>query len=715
MKRSSKFYLFILLFISINSFSQTKILTLEDAYGKRILSPKTMKQLQWISNSDCFSYVEYNKLIKGNTETEKRDTLIKLADLSDAVKKLGDNDIVAFPMITWQNENSFYFNENNKIYLYDLSTKKVQVIGTLHEDAENTDISDKTLYTAYTVNNNLFVSAKGKEFAVTTDSNINIVNGQSVHRDEFGITKGTFWSPTGNLLAFYRMDQTMVTDYPLVHIDELSNRIAEEEMIKYPMAGMASHHVTVGVYDPLTQKKIFLKTGEPAEQYLTNITWSPDEKYIFIQVLNRAQNHMKLNQYDAATGDIVKTLFEEENEKYMEPLNPLYFLNTKPDQFIYQSQKDGYNHLYLYDISGNLIKQITKGKWVVTDFLGTDAKDTKAFYISTEMNPIEKHIYSVDLKNNKTTKISSAEGVHNAKVSNDGKFVLDNYSSPTVASEYILKSSDGKLLQTLLKNVNPLKDYKMPEMSIFTIKAKDSCDLYCRLIKPTDFDPNKKYPVIVYVYGGPHDQMITDSWLGGAGLFLHYLATKGYVVFTLDNHGSTDRGLAFEQSIFRNIGDIEYEDQMLGVKFLKKLSYVDTTQLGVYGWSYGGFMSVSMILKSPDVFKVAVAGGPVIDWKFYEVMYGERYMDTPEENPLGYDNSNLLNYAKDLKGKLLIIHGAIDPAVVWQNSLSFVKKCVDEGVQLDYFVYPEHEHNIMGKDRVHMNHKIENYFNDYLK
>jgi dipeptidyl-peptidase-4 len=472
MKKMKRFFVLIFLLIAANVFAQTKILTLEDAYGSKALYPKTMKQLQWIVNTNTFSYVEYNKLIKGNVENEKRDTLIKLLELSDAVKKLGDNDIVEFPEINWKSENSFYFKENNKIYLYDLAAKKVQVIAKLNEKSENTDISGKTLYAAYTVKNNLFVSAKGKEYAVTADSNINIVNGKSVHRDEFGITKGTFWSPNGNYLAFYRMDQTMVTDYPIVHIDGVSNRIAEAEMIKYPMAGMTSHHVTVGIFNPLTQKKIFLKTGEPAEQYLTNITWSPDEKYIFIQVLNRGQNHMKLNQYDATTGDFVKTLFEEVNEKYVEPLNPLYFLSTKPDEFIYQCQRDGYNHLYLYDINGKLLKQITKGKWVVTEFLGTDAKDTKAFYISTAVNPLERHIYSVDLKNNKTVKISSNDGVHSAKISNDGKFVLDNYSSTTMASEYNLETSDGKILQTLLKNVNTTKIIKCRKCPYLLLKRK---------------------------------------------------------------------------------------------------------------------------------------------------------------------------------------------------------------------------------------------------
>lgn len=704
-------FLFIIFFLWITNVSaQEKTLTFEEAF-KRSVYPKYLDQLQWIGTSNDYCYVAANSIVKGNVNNQNKDTILTLSALNAVMKASTEKEIDGIPQLSWINSNSFYFTENNKVFSYDFAAKKITVLNKLNEKGENVDLSKTSYNAAYTIDNNLYVSVNGAETAVTSDKEENIVNGKSVHRDEFGISKGTFWSPTGKLLAYYRMDQTMVTDYPLVHITETP---ASEELIKYPMAGMTSHQVTVGVYNPQNGKTIFLKTGEPKEQYLTNISWSPDEKYIYIAVINRSQTLMKLNQYDAVSGNFVKTLFEEKNEKYIEPVNPMCFLKTNPDQFIWQSRNNGYNHLFLYDTSGKLIKQLTQGNWEVTELLGLDATEKFVYFMAAAPSPIENNLYSADIKKGKIVLISTNKGSHSAQVSNDGKYAIDNYSSITVANSYLLLSTAGKTIQTVFASENPLKNYKMGEMSIFTIKAKDSSDLYCRLIKPANFDPKKKYPTIVYVYGGPHTQLVTDSWLGGSGMFLQYLAAKGYVVFTLDNHGSSGRGLAFEQAIHRNIGAIEMEDQLLGVDYLKKLSFVDTTRMGVHGWSYGGFMTISMLLKNPGMFKTAVAGGPVIDWKYYEIMYGERYMDTPEENPLGYDNANLLNFAKNLKGKLLIIHGTVDATVVWQHSLAFLKKCVDLGKQLDYFVYPEHEHNVRGKDRLHLYKKIETYFDDFL-
>jgi dipeptidyl-peptidase-4 len=592
-----------------------------------------------------------------------------------------------------------------------LLTKDLQIVNSYESIGENADFEPVTGKIAFTKENNLHVSINGVSAAVTNDSDKGIVNGKTVHRNEFGIDGGTFWSPKGNLLAFYRMDETMVTEYPLVNIDE---RIAKVENIRYPMAGMASHHVTIGVYDPSKNLVIYLKTGEPAEQYLTNVSWSPDEKYIFVAVVNRDQNHMWLNKYDATTGDFVKTLFEETDNEYVEPLNGLIFLKSNPAQFIWQSRRDGYNHLYLYEVEGNLVKQITKGPWEVTAFHGFDPKETKIYYSSTQESPLERHLYSIDLKTGKTLKFTSGNGTHTTIVSPDGKFVIDRLSSLNVGSQTKLINDKGESVRLIAEDLNPLKNYKLGETSYVTLKADDGSDLFGRLILPVDFDASKKYPVLVYVYGGPHSQLVTDTWLGGANLYFNYLATKGYVVWTLDNHGTAARGADFEQAIHRKLGDIEGKDQMVGVNYLKSLPYVDASRIGIDGWSYGGFMTLTLKLRNPDVFKVATCGGPVIDWKYYEIMYGERYMDTPEQNPEGYKKACLLNYVDQMEGKVLIIHGAQDNTVVWQNSLQFIQSCIQKGKQVDYFVYPNHEHNVGGMERLHLFRKLAEYYDQNL-
>jgi dipeptidyl-peptidase-4 len=559
--------------------------------------------------------------------------------------------------------------------------------------------------------NNLYYAVGGKIKQITFDEGPGIVNGQTVHRNEFGISKGIFWAPTGDKLAFYRKDESMVTDYPLVNID---TRIAEIENTKYPMAGMTSEQVTLGVYNLADGSTVFMQTGEPKEQYLTSVSWGPDGNYIYIGLLNRDQNHLKLNKYNTSSGEFVATLFEEIHPKYVEPEDPMYFNPENKDEFIWVSERDGYNHLYLHSTTdGALLHQLTEGPWVVTDFLGFFG-DRKVYFLGTKESPLEQNIYSVDLKTYEITRISPDHGTHNAFISKNGKFILDAYSSTDVSREYKLLDHKGKVVRILQEDRNPLADYALGEMSIFTIKSENDSDLYCRMIKPVGFDASKKYPVFIYVYGGPHAQLISDSWLGGARLFLYYMAQKGFVVFTLDNHGTANRGRDFEQSIFRNLGSIEVHDQMLGVEYLKSLPFVDPDRMGVDGWSYGGFMIISMMLKNPGVFKVGVAGGPVIDWKYYEVMYGERYMGTPQSNPEGYKNSSLLNYVDDLQGKLMIIHGTSDPVVMWQNSLQFLKKAIEANKQIDYFVYPGHGHNVRGVDRSHLYEKISNYFIDNL-
>jgi dipeptidyl-peptidase-4 len=564
---------------------------------------------------------------------------------------------------------------------------------------------------SFVENNNVFVSVKGQVKQVTKDGSYEIVNGKSVHRDEFGITKGTFWSPKGNYLAYYRMDQSDVTDYPII---DWTTYPAGNKNIKYPMAGNKSHYVTLHIYDVKTGTSYAVTTGGPKDQYLTNVAWSPDEQKIYIAILNREQNHCKLNEYDVVTGALLKTLFEEKDEKYTEPLHPMLFVKNNPKQFIWQSRRDGFNHCYLYSSDGKLVSQLTKGNWEVKEVNGFDANGENLVFQANEQSPVNQDAYTVNLKNGKMKRLTQGNGMHQVTLSPGGDVIVDNFSSCYVPREYrIINTANGNA-SLLFKAENPVKDYKLGTWSLFSIKNSEGTDLYCRLFKPTNFDSTKKYPVLVYLYNGPHSQLVTNTWMAGGELWYQYMAQKGFIVFTLDGRGTSNRGKAFEQAIHRQLGTKEMEDQLKGVEYLKSLPYVDASRMGVHGWSYGGFMTTSLMTRHPGVYKVAVAGGPVIDWSYYEIMYGERYMDTPQENKAGYDANNLLNHVDKLKGKLLMIHGAQDDVVVWQHSILYQKKAVDKGVQLDYYVYPGHMHNVLGRDRAHLMEKITNYFIDNL-
>ena len=567
---------------------------------------------------------------------------------------------------------------------------------------------------------NLYVDGK----LVERGDGYNIVLGESVHRNEFGINGGLFWSPKQSKLAFYRMDQSMVVDYPLVNTKA---REAEVKPIKYPMAGMKSHEVTVGVWDCASQKLVYLNTARDTtvherEMYLTNIAWSPDEQYVYIAKINREQNHMWLEQYDAATGDFVKVLFEETNPRYVEPCEPMIF-TPKGDQFLWFSMRDGYKHLYLYNMNGTLVKQVTSGEYEVEGFIQFDKKGENIFIYANKDNLAGRDAYRVNLKNGTMeclTNYNSAEGTHTVVINDEGTRMVDYFSAVDNPGEvnYVININKPANHRdyNIYRAENPLKDYAMPGVELGTIKAADGkTDLYYRLITPPNMEQGKKYPTLVYVYGGPHSQLVTDSWLGGGNLYFMFLAQQGYVVFTIDNRGTDNRGFEFESCTHRHLGEIEMADQMEGVKFLKSLPYVDQDRMGVEGWSFGGFMTITMKLAHPEVFKVGCAGGPVIDWKWYEIMYGERYMDTPQENPEGYEANSLLNKAQNLEGRLLVIQGAEDNTVVPQHSTEFIERYINNFKQVDYFMYPHHEHNVLGRERLHLYQKMFDYYETFLK
>ena len=700
----------------ISVYAQDKVLSMKDAIiGQwRDFYPENINKLNWRADKNEYSFVEKNAIMVGNPKLEVK-KLLELDDLNAALAEESLSILKRIPAFTWKNANTIQFWNGPSLVYYKINEKKASLVLIADRSAENKIFCDSNNKLAYTLENNLyFVGKEGVEVAVTTDKDKNFVSGQAVSRNEYGIDGGIFWSPKGELLAFYRKDESKVTSYPLVDINTRVGTLREE---KYPMAGMKSEVVSVGIYNLKDAKTVWLKvTDFDNDRYLTNVSWGVKSQFVYIQVLNRASNHMKLNKYDAATGEFVKTLLEEKDDRWVEPQHKLIFLKNQPNQFIYQSNTAGYNHMFLYSTEGELMKKLTSGDWMVTKVLGFDKTENNLFYESTEVSPIDRHVYKLNMKSGKRVRLTKDAGYHDVKVSKSGSYIIDNYSSLNVPRVINISDSKGKLVKNLVTAENKLIDYNLGEISLGTIKsADDKTELHYRLIKPADFDPAKKYPVVIYVYGGPHAQMVTNKWLGGARLWEQYMAQRGYVVFTLDNRGSGNRGKEFEAIIHRQCGQPEMADQMKGVDFLKSQTYVDADRIGVHGWSYGGFMTISLITNYPDVFKVGVAGGPVIDWKWYEIMYGERYMDTPQENPEGYAKTSLLSKAKDLKGKLLICQGAIDKTVLWQHSLSFVRECVKNNVQVDYFPYPRAEHNVRGMDRIHLKQKVSNYFDDYLK
>ncbi|MGL2967157.1 DPP IV N-terminal domain-containing protein [Flavobacterium sp. XGLA_31] len=699
-------------FLAVTTQAQLKKISLDEAVMQQNRTFRADKLLgfQWIPNTTKYVYYAdtFAKMMTANTKDIKATEFITLAEIN---KELGTK-LKNFGGVTFIDANTILINDAANYYTYNVTTKTGKLIQTTSENAENATFDNAHENLAFTEKNNLYYYTKNKEkVAVTAETNEAIVSGQFFARNEFGINNGIFWSPKATFLAFYQKDQTEVADYPLLDINETPGKL---DMIKYPMIGQKSEKPHVGIYNLATKKTIFISPRGNSDDYLTNLSWTPDEKYLLIAELNRRQNDMSLNVYDAATGAYVRTILNEKNDNWVEPEHEAFFPNAKSNNFVWFSEKDGFQNLYYYSIDGKLIKQLTANKFPTREILGTNTSGTEIYFSATGANPTNMLAYKVDLKG-KQTLITKDEGVHTVIPTADGNWFFDEYSNHSTPSKSLLYDKNLKAT-TLLVSKNKYDGYVMGTAEIKTIKAADgTTDLYTRLIKPSNFDATKKYPVLVYVYGGPHAQMITNSYLDGANLWMYWMAEQGYLVFTVDNRGSDNRGFAFESVIHGRLGVNEMEDQMKGVEYLKSLPYVDGNRLAVHGWSFGGFMTTSMMLRKPDVFKVGVAGGPVTDWKYYEVMYGERYMDTPAENQKGFDEASTLNYVKDLKGKLLLIHGTSDDVVVMQNNFMLLKKFVEAQKQVDFFAYPMHKHNVQGKDRVHLMTKVLNYVIDNNK
>ena len=687
-------------------------LSLEDAVLQRFakLRPQGLTDAQWVTGSQQLSYLLEDRqlLLMTWPGTKRADIRLELREVNENL----DIDMKAFPRLSWLNPNVFYFHYKNAYYQFDMKNRKGEKVLSHPEGIVNLDYHGESKHLAYTKGHNLYIATPSStQVTVTRNDSEEIVSGQAIARYEFGIGKGTFWSPAGAQLAFYQKDESEVTDYPILEIQETP---AALRTIKYPMAGQKSEKAKVGVYDVESEKVLFLNTTGEADQYLTNLAWSQDGQHIYLAVVNRNQDHMKLNKYKASDGSFIKTLWEERNEKWVEPEKPVWMHPSLPDDLFWLSERDGFMHIYQYNTDGKLIKQVTKGDWVVKDILGFSKSGNNLIVTGTDESGLNVYAYSINVKNGKKKQLSDNSGTHSYKMSEDGILLLDSYSSLKTPMVVDLINTRGKKINTLSSALDPLRDYKVGNIEFHTLKSADGHELHARLIKPSNFDPAKKYPTLVYVYGGPHAQMVRNTYLGGAPHWMLFAAEQGYLVWTLDNRGSANRGFGFESVIHRQLGTLEIEDQMVGINWLKKQPYVNPDKMAVHGWSYGGFMTVSLMLRQPDVFKVGVAGGPVTDWKYYEVMYGERYMDKPQENEGGYERARLMTHADKLKGDLLLIHGTEDDVVVMQHNMALVDAFVKNGKLIDFMPYPGHPHNVRGKDRVHLISKVLDYIGDHL-
>lgn len=711
------FFLFVVLFFCLSISAQINYIDLQGVFTGKY-QYDNIKNLSWRPLTTQYSFVEDNTLKLNDAKSDNVIDFITLKQLNEWTKK----SFKHFPYYVWVDGQSLHIPSEHLIVDFtglDGSTGTQTSVSVEKIPYENV-ISKQLENRLFVIKKDGYVYVESKEnqyqpILLCPDTGKNIVFGESVHRSEWGIEEGQYISPHGNYICFYRMDESMVEDYPLVNT---ATPIATVEYMKYPMAGRTSHVVTAGIFDVHKSVKKgeavyhYIKTDINDGEYLTNITFSPDEKYLYITHLNRAQNHSKLIEYDLLTGEKTRVLIEEHDNRYTEPSARPVFLSK--NRFLWQTSRDGWNHIYLYDLNKNTNTLLTQGQWEVKEVLGADGKEEYVYFYSSLKNPVNQYVCRANIKNGKVEQLTMASGTHQARFNSDMSFFIDNFSSLETPRDIYVVSKDGKTSKLLKSSRNPYSDCTLGETKIFSIKNAAGDDLYCRMILPPHFDTNRKYPCLIYVYGGPHSQLVTNSFMSG-GVFLQYMAQKGYVIFTLDNRGTSNRGAEFEKCIHRRLGDLEIEDQIAGVEYLYSQPYIDADRIGLDGWSYGGFMTLSLITRYPETFKAASCGGPVVDWKWYEVMYGERYMDTPEENPDGYAKASLIDKIGKVSCPLLVMHGCQDHTVVWQQTLELMRAAVKEGIEIEYFPYTGHDHNVTGIERVHLWNKIAKFHDENLK
>ncbi len=717
------YFVFSLLFISLSINAQKRNVTLADIWSDGTFAAESVYGLRSMNNGLHYTSLEDGKINKYGYEKEG---LIETILSEDELKPSGNGESISIDeyqfspdeskvLIATETEKIYRHSTREIYYIFDLKTKKLSKLtddkvryATFSPDGQNI---------AYVKKNNLFVANIAPETSrssimtrnITSDGVFNkIINGATdwVYEEEFAFDKAFFWSPDGKKIAFYRFDETEVKQFSM---DVYGTLYPSQDVFKYPKAGEVNAKVTIHVYNSETQKTTPIDLGE--YEYIPRIKWTKSNNSLSVQRMNRHQNLLDLILVN--TSDYSQnTILIETAETYIDITDNLTFLNNKK-QFIWTSEKDGYNHIYLYDINGKLVNQITQGDWDVSSYEGYDEASRTIFYLSSEGSPIEKQLYAIGLDGKTKKKLTTKPGQNRAVFSKGFKYYINYHSSANTPNYVTLHDGAGIEKRVLKDNAELLKElekFNISQQEFFTFNTNEGTNLNAWMIKPQDFDESKKYPVLMYVYGGPGAQTVKNSWGGSNFFWYQLLASKGYIIVSVDNRGTGSRGAEFKKCTYKQLGKYETIDQIASAKYLQSLSFVDSNRIGIWGWSYGGYMSSNCLFKGNEVFKMAIAVAPVTNWRYYDSIYTERYMQTPEENANGYDDNSPINHVEKLTGKFLLVHGMGDDNVHFQNAVELAEALVQADKQFGIMYYRNRSHGISGGNtRLHLYNKMTDF------
>ena len=717
MKKSIKlFFLITLIAQSSTLIAQKKNITLEDIWSKGTFRSQSVQQINWMKDGAFYSALEGDKIVKhqvtdGAAVATLFDAVISVENLSKKIA-LEDYSLSADEqkiLISTESEPIYRRSSREENFVYNLKTKKLAQLSKGGKQMFATFSPDGSKVAFVRLNNMYMVDLTNMiEKQITTDGKWNhIINGACdwVYEEEFSFAKAFQWSPDSKKIAFISFNETKVPEY---NMQTWGSLYPIDYKYKYPKAGEANSIVTVSIFNLTDSKTVKVDIGKETDQYIPRIRWTNDANVLSLNRLNRLQNKMEILHAEANSGK-TSVILTEESKTYVDVENfadDVYYLADNKS-FVMSSEKDGFKHLYLYDITGKLIRQITTGNWEVADFYGIDEKSKTLYFTSMEMSNIERQLFSISLDGKLKKQLTSEKGMNSANFSKDFKYyILNNTASDSPLKVSLHKAPTGELVKVLEDNAalrKKLEDYNIAPKEFMTIKTSENIELNAWMIKPTDFDPTKKYPVFMFLYGGPGSQQVLNNFDAANGMWFQHLAQKGYIVACVDNRGTGGKGADFKKSTYLNLGKLEVKDQIEAAKYWGSLPYVDKGRIGIFGWSYGGYMSSNCLFQGADYFKTAIAVAPVTNWRFYDTIYTERFLRTPQENATGYDENSPVTYAKNLKGNFLLVHGTGDDNVHFQNSIALEEALIKANKQFQSFYYPNKNHGIYGGNtRLHL-------------